>query len=400
MARPHYEVADVIRKFLPQMAPLPLVYHQKVLSALARCRTAQLGGHVDACDQCGHIRISYNSCRNRHCPKCQGVNKEMWLVQQQDMLLPVSYFHVVFTLPHEFNGLCMHNPAFMYDLLFKSAWHVINSLARDPKWIGAKTAATMVLHTWSQSLILHPHLHCIVPNGGLDHNGQWAYPKRGKDNFLFPVQAMKKLHKGFFMQRIKQAVKLGQIILPPNFPTAPKNYSKWKNNLYAKQWVVYTKKPFSAVKNVIDYLGRYSHRVAITNHRIKSISDQHVTFKYKDYSDRARNKLMQLTGSEFIRRFCLHILPPRFRKIRHYGFLSNACKAKSIAQARKSLSAKNRTLLTRVQRKALAIERLFNAAVDQCPCCTKGKMKIIMAFGCNKAPPVIKVQPIYLSQFP
>ena len=382
------------------MAPLPLVYHRKVLSALSRCRTAQLGGHVDACDQCGHIRISYNSCRNRHCPKCQGVNKEMWIVQQEDMLLPVSYFHVVFTLPHEFNGLCMHNHAFMYDLLFKSAWYAINTLATDPQWIGAKTAATMVLHSWSQSLMLHPHVHCIVPNGGLDNNGKWIFPKRGKDNFLFPVGAMKKLHKGFFMQRIKRAIKERKISLPSNFPIITKNYNTWKNNLYAKDWVVYTKKPFSAVKNVIDYLGRYSHRVANTNHRIKSIYDDHVTFDYKDYRDRAKNKSMQLAGPEFIRRFCLHILPPRFRKVRHCGFLSNACKAKSIVQARNSLHVKNHALLTRVQRKALAIQRLFNTSVEQCPCCTNGKMRIIMAFGCNKAPPVVQAQTIYLSQIP
>ena len=167
--RPKYEVADIIRQFLPQMNKKKMrVHHKRTLSALEKCRTAALGGHIDACDECGHLKISFNSCRNRNCPKCQGLNKEMWIIQQEDMLLPVAYFHVVFTLPHELNELCLHQPKFMYDLLFKAAWHTIDTLAKDPKWLGAKTAATMVLHTWSQTLVLHPHVHLIVPNGGLD----------------------------------------------------------------------------------------------------------------------------------------------------------------------------------------------------------------------------------------
>jgi len=171
--RPKYEVADVIRQFLPKMDKTKiLTLHQKTLQALTLCRTEALGGHIDACDQCGHLKISYNSCRNRHCPKCQGINKEMWIVQQEDMLLPVAYFHVVFTLPHELNELCMHQPKFMYGLLFKAAWHTLNTLVNDEKWIGAKTAATMVLHSWSQTMVLHPHVHCIVPNGGLTNDGK------------------------------------------------------------------------------------------------------------------------------------------------------------------------------------------------------------------------------------
>jgi hypothetical protein len=239
-----------------------------------------------------------------------------------------------------------------------------------------------------------------VPNGGLDKQGNWNFPKRGNNNFLFPVAAMKKLHKGFFMHAIIQAIQNGTICLPDDFPTIPKQFAKWKNNLYKKDWVIYTKKPFSAVKNVIDYLGRYSHRVAITNHRIKSISDDKVAFAYKDYHDHARNKVMRLDGTEFIRRFCLHIIPPRFRRIRHYGFLSNASKAKDIGKARKALLVKNQSLLTRAQRKTLAIQRLFNAPVDQCPCCRKGQMKIILAFCSNKDPPRSHTQTTYLPVSP
>lgn len=388
--RPTHEVADIIKKFLPQMDKTKMpIHHQRTLSALERCRTAALGGHIDACDECGHLQISFNSCRNRNCPKCQGLNKETWIVQQEDMLLPVAYYHVVFTLPHELNELCLHQPRFLYDLLMKAAWHTINTLANDPKWLGAKTAATMVLHTWSQTLVLHPHVHLVVPNGGLDKEGNWQFPKRGNGNFLFPVVAMKKIFKGFFMAALKKVIAGGMLTLPPNFPFGY-HYKLWKNELYKKDWVVYTKKPFSGVKQVVAYLARYSHRVAITNHRIKNIEDGVVTFQYKDYKDNAKKKLMSLKGTDFLQRFCLHILPQNFRKIRQYGFLANACKAKSLNQARSSLGAKVRQLLTRKERKELAKKRLFGDKTDACPCCENGKMVTFIIWERNKAPPFLE----------
>jgi len=390
-----YEVADVIREFLPQMDKRKLlVHHLKTLSALQQCRTSALGGHIDECNVCGHMGISYNSCRNRNCPKCQGVNKEMWIVQQEDMLLPIAYFHVVFTLPHELNELCLHQPRYMYNLLFQSAWHTLNTLSNDPKWIGAKTAATMVLHTWSQTLVLHPHVHCIVPNGGLTKEGEWQFPKRGNDNFLFPVAAMKKLYKGYFLSQLKAAIKKGALQLPPNFPKG-KNYKNWKDVLYQKDWVVYTKKPFGGVKKVVNYLARYSHRVALTNHRIKNIEKTGVIFQYKDYKDGAKKKLMRLSGTDFLQRFCLHILPHGFRKIRQYGFISNASKSKLLNQARLALGEKVRKLLTRNERKAKALERLFGEKENRCPCCEKGMMVGIYSWeGAykktkNKSPPAI-----------
>lgn len=396
--RGQYEVADVIRQFLPQMKQKKmLVHHRKTLNALQRCRTAELGGHIDECNGCGHLRISYNSCRNRHCPKCQGVKKETWIVQQEDMLLPIAYFHVVFTLPHELNELCLHQPKFMYNLLFQAAWHTLNTLSNDPKWIGGKTAATMVLHTWSQTMVLHPHLHCIVPNGGLTKEANWQFPKRGNNNFLFPIAAMKKLYKGFFLSQLKSAIEKGELplkeLLPSNFPFG-KNYKKWKDELYKKQWVVYTKKPFAGVKHVVNYLARYSHRVALTNYRIKKISDSEVVFQYKDYKDGAKKKLMTLTGTEFLRRFCHHILPHGFRKVRQYGFLSNASKSKLLQQARQALGEKQKRLLTRKERKEKALERLFGEKVNRCPCCEKGIMMGIYSWEAtykktkNKSPPI------------
>lgn len=384
------EVADVIRRFLPRLDRTRLpAHHQRTLRALMQCRTAALGGHIDECNECGYIRISYNSCRNRHCPKCQGVNKESWIIMQEDMLLPVVYFHVVFTLPHELNPLCLHNPKVLYDLLFKSAWHTLNTLAKDEQWIGAQTAATMLLHTWSQTLVLHPHLHCIVPNGGITKQGEWQFPKRGVNNFLFPVKAMQKIYRGYFLANLKRKIKTGAIKLPKDYSQG-KSYQKWLDDLYEKSWVVYAKKPFSGVKKVIDYVGRYSHRVALTNHRIQSIGADTVSFTYKDYKDGAKRKLMTLEGAEFLRRFCMHILPKGFRKVRQYGFLSNASKKKKIAIARAALQQKHTALLDRAQRKAKALTRLFKAPQDQCPCCGEGKLITIFGWdgGSNLPPPI------------
>lgn len=389
-----YELADVMRKHLQEVdkGSMPMD-HYKIIDAISKCRTSALGGHVDGCDSCGHIRISYNSCRNRHCPKCQGLKKEAWIVMQEDMLLEVVYFHVVFTLPHEFNKLCMYNPREMYNLLFKAAWHVLSTLGKDPQWIGAKMSATMLLHSWSQTLQLHPHVHCIVPNGGLDKQGSWRFPKKGNNNFLFPVLAMNKLFKGFFMDKLLCAIKSKALTIPQHYYAENGGtYAKWKDKLYEKEWVVFTKKPFSGVQHVIDYLGRYSHKVAITNYRIKGIDDQHktVSFEYKDYRDGAKKKMMTLSISEFVRRFQLHILPKNFRKVRQYGLSSNAAKKKALAEARIALGQKQQILLDRAERKKLAAKRL-KINFTSCPKCKKGKMKMIITITSGRAPPTIKI---------
>ena len=406
--RPAYEVADVIRKFLPKLNKQKMYsHHLRTLTNLEQCRTSAMGGHIDECDSCGHLKISYNSCGDRHCPKCQGISKEIWIIQQEDMLLPISYFHVVFTMPQELNELCMYQPKFMYNLLFRAAWHTLSTFAKDPKWLGAKSAATMVLHTWSQTLSLHPHVHCIVPNGGLkqaENNFKWQFPKQSngkkEGNFLYPVSAMKKVYKGFFLSELKKEIERGTLALPPSFPYGFA-YKKWKDNLYKKEWVVYTKKPFGGVKHVVNYLARYSHRVAITNHRIKKIDDESVLFEYKDYKDGGKKKPMSLKGREFLRRFCLHILPKGYRKIRQYGFLSNASKGKSLALARIALGERVKVLLTKKERKELALQRLFKGVSDKvCPCCQKGKMVQIDSWERlskknqkNKSPPSIQIVP-------
>lgn len=308
-------------------------------------------------------------------------------MQQQDALLPIAYFHVVFTIPHELNSLCLHHPGYMYDLLMKAAWHTINTLSNDSKWLGAKSAATMVLHTWSQTLALHPHVHCIVPNGGITKDGRWQFPKRGNGNFLYPVVSMQKIFRGYFLSNLHQAIVRGDVKFKnPKF--TKRQYLVWKDSLYNKKWVVYTKKPFSGTDHVIKYLARYTHRIAITNQRIVEVSDHSVSFSYKDYKDGAKQKVMTLKGDEFVRRFSMHIVPLRFRKVRQYGFLSNACRQKDINIARKALGVVHAKLLTKAERKAATIIKLFGVSEScQCKKCHVGKMITIEIIIPNKDPP-------------
>jgi len=385
--RPKFELSQVIEQFLDQDLRKQLaVHHQHTLDAIRRCRTAALGGHVDVCTSCGNLDISYNSCRNRNCPKCQGLQKEMWIIQREEELLPLAYFHVVFTLPHEFKDITLRNPRFVYELLFKSAWYVLNKFGRDSKWLGAQSAATMVLHTWGQNLQLHPHIHCIVPAGGLSKNGDWVNPRRGNAKFLYPIPAMNLVYKAFFIRHIRTALEDGLLVLPPDFPKGTA-YQQWKDKLYKKKWVVYAKPPFSKVKNVVDYLARYSHRIALTNRRIINVTDKIVTFRYKDYRDGGKSKTMTLPGPLFLKRFCLHILPARFRKIRHYGFLANRTKTVALNYAKLALLHKLHQALTRKERKALAKAKLFGIKEKRCSCCGNGKLIRIDSWERNKSPP-------------
>jgi hypothetical protein len=274
----------------------------------------------------------------------------------------------------------------MYGLLFEAAWYVIKSFAEDPKWLGARSAATMVLHTWSQKLTLHPHLHCIVPNGGLTSQGQWEGPKRGNAKFLYPILAMNKVYKAYFLKRLRTHLEGGELSLPHNFPFGT-DYIQWKEGLYKKNWVVYAKPPFGGAQYVVKYLARYSHRVAITNRRLTSISDSHVAFRYKDYSDGARLKVTRISGQDFLNRFCLHIMPSRFREIRHYGFLSNASKTKSLQLDRKALGVYHIALMDKKERKELALKRLFGDKAKLCPICKKGQLITRDTFPPNKSPP-------------
>jgi hypothetical protein len=381
-----HEMGEILRGYA--FEKLPLSAHQKrTLRALRDCRTAALGGHVDSCEACGSLKISYNSCRNRHCPKCQGVEKEMWMLAREEDLLPVTYFHVVFTLPHELNDLCRFDPSVLYTLLFESAKQTLLQFGEDKRWLGAQIGVTMLLHTWGQNLSLHPHVHCIVPSGGLRKDGKWQHPKQGNEKFLFPVNAMKSVYRAIFMRALNAKIQSKSVVLPPTFSLEKGCYKAWKNGLYAKEWVVYAKRPFGGPKQVIEYLGRYTHKVAISNHRLKSVDNQTVTFEYKDYKAGGEKKLMTLETGEFIRRFAQHILPAKFRRMRHYGFLSNAAKGKALERARKSLNVQHQQRLDKAARRELARARLLGQNPNRCPCCKEGTMLRMGVLPPSRAPP-------------
>lgn len=318
------ELQDVFSRFAKDYLNSHSVHYEelKAMKAISDCRTAALGGHVDVCDGCQASKVSYNSCRNRNCPKCGNVKKEQWILDRTCEILPVSYFHTVFTVPHELNALFLANPAGMYSLLFKAASETLTKLALDPKFLGAQIGITMVLHSWGQNLSFHPHVHCIVPGGGLSPSG--CSFVRSKKKFFIPVRVLSKVFRGKFLSLLKQAYKekklkfTGQSLLYEE----ESSFQSLLDSLYSKDWVVYCKKPFKNPYNVVQYLSRYTHKTAIYNHRLVSMDDENVTFRYRDYRDQ-KVKLLKLEAMEFIRRFLQHVLPSGFQKIRYYGILSN-----------------------------------------------------------------------------
>lgn len=349
--RAAYEVADVLRQHWKEVECHPHInsWQLRTLSALKRCRTADLGGHVDACTDCGAVRISYNSCRNRHCPKCQGKNREKWLEAREAELLPVPYFHVVFTLPDTLNQLAMHEPKAVYDSVFESAWQTVSCFAKDKKHLGAKTGMIAILHTWGQQLSLHPHLHCIVPGGGLTRWGKWKAAKsRGK--YLFPVKAMSKVFRAKYVRALKNRVEPGKKLL---------------DALFQKEWVVYAKRPFGHPKAVLEYLGRYTHKVAISNHRILDIGPAKTVFAYKDYRLGAQKLEMSLDNMEFIRRFSMHVLPKGLVRIRHFGILGSSAKKVTVPLVHRELGAPRPDKDPRT---------LTECNPRYCPCCRKETM--------------------------
>lgn len=346
-----FEVAQVLRQHWAGVENHPQInrWQLRTLSALRRCRTADLGGHVDACTDCGTTRISYNSCRNRHCPKCQGKNREDWITKREAELLPVPYFHVVFTLPDTLNQLAMYQPKAIYDSLFEAAWQTIRCFAKDAKHLGAKTGMIAILHTWGQTLSLHPHLHCIVPGGGLTKHQKWKTAKtQGK--YLFPVKAMSKVFRAKYVKALKSR------IIPEK---------ELINQLFQKAWVVYAKRPFGHPKAVLEYLGRYTHKVAISNHRILDIGPKQTTFSYKDYRQGAQKLEMSLDNLEFIRRFSMHILPRGLVRIRHFGILGSSAKQITIPMIHRELGVS-------VPEPDPRIIEVYNPRY--CPCCQKESM--------------------------
>ena len=345
------ELADILHGLGAGIETLGLNSWQlRTLSAISICRTSALGGHIDACEECGVIRISYNSCRNRHCPKCQGSNREKWIQARVDELLPVPYFHVVFTMPSELNELCMQYPERMYDILFKSAWETLQTFAANK---GLKTGMIAVLHTWGQTLSLHPHLHCIVPGCGTDKPGKWRN-LRANGKFLFSVKALSKMFRAKYVYHLRKENIVSPVVL---------------DNMFCNPWVVFTKRPFAHPAHVIEYLGRYSHKVAISNNRLKDYCAGKVTFSHKDYRNACKVKEMTLDDTEFVRRFALHILPKGFMKIRHFGILSSTCKKITIPRIREQAGPV--AIVYGDERKL----KVFNPKL--CPCCGKESMVTI-----------------------
>jgi len=310
----------------------------RVLDHIASCRTAALGGHLDVCaDECGFVRASYNSCRDRHCPKCQGLARAQWVARREQHLLPTPYFHVVFTIPAALNAVALRNQAVVYGILFAAGSQTLLELARDPEHLGAQIGVTAVLHTWGSNLALHPHLHCVVTGGGLSLDGQRWVP--GSGEFFLPVRVMGALFRGKFLALLQRAYERGELDLTGTTAELadPMAWAQLRDTLYRMSWVVYAKPPFGGPDQVIAYLGRYTHRVAITNHRIVGRSNGSVTFVVKDYKDGGKKKILTLDGVEFLRRFVLHVLPKRFVRLRHYGLNASANLDTKLATAKRLL---------------------------------------------------------------
>jgi hypothetical protein len=327
MNRPPFEVADIIRahgnSFVERNRSWLTWFHLRILFAIEHCRTAALGGHLDRCCQCGHEATSFNSCRSRHCPKCQTNARNRWLADRDKELLPVSYVHVVFTIPHELAWVALQNKKIIYDLLFRASAATLLEIAADPKHLGAEIGFLSVLHTWGQNLQIHPHIHCVIPAGGLSPDHQrWVHPRY---RFFLPVKVLAGVFRGKFTDGLKSAFHAGELRFPSRMKmlAKPKAFHAFLRPLFRKDWVVYAKPPFGGPEHVLRYLARYTHRVAISNHRIVNLADGKVTFRWKDYAHKNKQRLMTVTAEEFLRRFLLHSLPRGFVRIRFCGFLAN-----------------------------------------------------------------------------
>ena len=336
----------------------------KAFFAISNCRTAALGGHTETCDECGAERISYNSCRNRHCPKCGTLAKEEWLDRQSENLLNCGYFHVVLTVPSELYPVFYQNQRVAYNLLFKATSETLLELCANKKYLGAKPGITAVLHTWGQNLSYHPHLHCVVTGGGLTPCNQW---NDSNNNFFIPVKVLAKKFRGKLLSFLRKAELnfYGKSLNLNN----PSDFNALVNKLYLTNWIVYCKKPFGNAQKVLDYLGRYTHRVAISNNRIINCYDGMVTFSYRDYSDDNKQKVMTLSADEFIRRFLMHVLPPGFRKIRHFGLFASRDKGKRVKLCKKLTNTK---FIARHETPQQRLERIFGKDYNLCPHCKRG----------------------------
>lgn len=369
--RPVLEVADIFRRhgdaFRAVQGSRLSQAQRRVMAAIEACRTAVLGGHVEQCENCGEVRVAYNSCRNRHCPKCQGLARAQWLADRRAELLPVPYFHLVFTVPAPLAAIALQNKAVVYDILFKAAAETVRTIGADPKHLGAETGMIAILHSWGQTLTHHPHVHCIVPGGGLAPDGRWIACRPG---FFLPVHVLSRLYRRLFLERLLDAFGDGRLNFFGNLAALaePAAFARHLAPLRRIAWVVYAKRPFGGAEQVLDYLGRYTHRVAIANSRLLACEDGHVCFRWKDDCARDKAKTMTLAVDEFIRRFLLHVLPNQFRRIRHFGFLGNACRAAKLARIRAALALPEPTPVAEPADYRERYALLIGRRIDLCPC--------------------------------
>ena len=376
--RPAVELADIFRahgsayRRTHALSRAP----RRAMRAIETCRTAALGGHRETCDTCGAERLAYNSCRNRHCPKCQTLAKERWLAARRAELLPVEYFHVVFTLPHALNALAQGNPRVLYTLLFRTVAATLTTFARDPRHLGGDLGGTAILHTWGQNLSQHLHLHCVVPGGALSSDGtRWIAAPPG---FLFPVRALAQVFRGKYLAALQRAFTTGQLVFAGSVTglAEPAAFAAWLADLRQHAWVVYAKRPFGGPTQVLEYLGRYTHRVALSNERLVTHSDGVVRFRWKDYADGARVKVMALEADEFIRRFLLHVVPDGFVRIRHFDFLANRTRRAKLARCRALLAPPPAPAAVALESVAALMLRLTGIDIERCPRCHQGRLHV------------------------
>ena len=375
--RPRLELADIVRAHgedYRRTHRLATVQH-RALRAIAACRTAILGGHRETCDRCGAVRITYNSCRNRHCPKCQTLTKVRWLAARRADLLPIPYFHVVFTLPHALNTLAQGNPRVIYTLLFRAAADTLLTFGRDPGHLGGTVGVTAILHTWGQALTQHLHLHCLVTGGALAADGsQWI---AGRSSFLFPVRALSIVFRAKYLEGLQWAYDAGQLTFTGGIADLADRgaFTALLGRLRTVDWVVYAKRPFAGPEQVLDYLGRYTHRVALSNDRLVDHRDGCVRFHWKDYADHNRVKIMTLEADEFLRRFLLHVVPRGFMRIRHFGLLANRTRRAALTRCR-DLLGQPPPEDAPLESAAVLLQRLTGVDLACCPMCGQGRMQI------------------------
>jgi hypothetical protein len=382
MDRPKIEVADIFRRYgeayRDDHGESLSTVQRRVMSAIELCRTAALGGHIEQCDRCGHERNAYNSCRNRHCTKCQCLARAEWIQDRQSELLDCEYFHVVFTVPEEIAAIAYQNKKAVYGILFQSAAKTLRTIAADPKHLGAEIGFFAVLHTWGQNMLHHPHLHFVVAGGGISPEGnRWISCRSG---FFLSVRVLSRLFRRLFLKSLQKTFESGKLDFFSSLEKLrdSKAFLRYLKPVRRKEWVVYAKPPFAGPQQVLDYVGRYTHRVAISNNRILDMEDGHVRFRWKDYQDHDRQKTMSLTADEFIRRFLLHALPDGFQRIRYYGFLSNRYRKQKLEVCRQLLGMSEEIPVCEASMDYRDLyEKLTGSSLWECPVCHEGRMRVI-----------------------